>query len=616
MRFMHTRARAFISRVALIGGSTAFFLGCSAPAEEEGETLATTADALTEFAPNQTKVNAFYAFDNVINITINLSDATWKAVKTDVPPKDANGNTCIRLPVDSSGESPSRFPWRSAGTVTVTDSKGTINTTFSSGVEIRKKSYCGSLTTGENDKPSLKLRIGSQSAVNTLGLQYIDLNNSKQDPSYIRQTLGYWLFGLAGLPHSRANYAKVKIVTPSKTEELVYVNVEPMRSSFIGNPDNGFTNRNITQSGSSDAKAPGDLYEFELGDDFASSELQFIGLENVSAVQSSSRPDLTYAAQRIGTNTIAGVKDVVNVDQFAKFWAMEVLMKHWDGYTVGGNNTYVYNDVVATSGTQTASTVDFKFIPWGIDQILQPWARFNISENHWVNKVVRNDATSYNKFIAAVEQIRLNVLSRGMLDGTIKTRIDTLRSQLINLGLDTTPDIDQVRVQLKLARAAAILLTGSGSSSFYLADSNTGDVIHASNSETNGIYYEVYHRPPMDDPSDRWIPSSNSSGPTFVNEAYGRPLYATASIKTALGHYFIFTEPNGNFPSGEAWGTPYDYTTYPDGKFKDFSGTFKLRSMRTSRCAHFSSTDLTPQGRPRVYQGATDCSDGNNVFMY
>src|SRR5690242_2771844 len=90
MRFMHTRARGFISRVAFIGASAAFFPGCGAPSEESGETLATTADAFTELKPDQTKANAFYAYDNVINITINLSDATWSAIKTDKPPADPN----------------------------------------------------------------------------------------------------------------------------------------------------------------------------------------------------------------------------------------------------------------------------------------------------------------------------------------------------------------------------------------------------------------------------------------------------------------------------------------------------------------------------------------------
>jgi CotH kinase protein len=603
-------------------GSVALLLGCGAPHDqvledqiEEGDVTSKT-QLLTEYAPNQAKVNNFYAFDNVIDITVNLSDATWTAIKTENP-NPPPPNNCSKLPVGSNGESPDRYPWRSAGSVTVKDSKGNINTTFSSGVEIRKKSYCGSLTTGANEKPSLKLKIGSSTATSTLGLQYIDLNNSKQDPSYIRQTLGYWLFGLAGLPHSRANYAKVHVVTPTKTEDLVYVNVEPIRGSFIGNPDNGFTNRTITQSGSSDAKAKGNVYEFQLNDDISAAALQYISLEKISAIQSTSKPDLTFAATRLGTNTVTGLSDVINVDQFAKFWAMEVLMKHWDGYSIGGNNTYVYNDVVATSGAQSAATVDFKFIPWGIDQILLPGANFDISEAHLANKISRNDTATYNKFLAAVEQIRLNVLSRSMLDGTIKTRIDTLRSQLISLGLDKTAEIDQVRVQLKLARAAAIMLTGSGSAAFYLADVNTGDVLHASNSETVGIYYEVYHRQPLDDPSDRWILGSNSSGLSFTSEAYGRPLYATASMKTAAGHYYMLTEPAGNYVPGEAWIYPYNYTTYPDGRYRTFTGTFKLRSLRTSRYAHFStSSDLTPAGRPRVYQGATDGSDATNMFMY
>jgi hypothetical protein len=583
-------------------------MGCAeTPQQALDENAATAVEALTEYVPNQAKVNGFYAYDNIVDITINLSDATWTAIKTEQPTPTG----CVRVAVDSSGENPDRYPWRSAGTVTVTDSKGTTNATFSSGVEIRKKSYCGSLTTGENEKPSLKLKFASSSAISAMGLQYIDLNNSKQDSSYIRQTLGYYLYGLAGLPHPRANYAKVKVVTPTKTENLVYVNVEPIRSSFIGNPDNGFTNRTITQSGSSDAKAPGTLYEFELGDDFNTDSLQYVGLEKVSGVRVASKPDLTYAAQQLAGGSVSALQAVINVDQFAKIWAMEVLLKHWDGYSRGRNNTYVYNDVVATSGTQSSATVDFKFIPWGIDQILQPGSNFSISENSIASRIMRNDAAMYNKFTSAVAAVRGSVFSRALLDGNIKNRIDALRSQLISLGIDSTAEIDSIRVQLKLARAAAIMLSGSGSSSFYIADKNTGDVIHASNSEQNGIYYEVYHRQPLNDASDRWIESSNEYGLTLINEAYGRPLYATASFKTAAGHYFIFTEPAGNYPYGEAWYYEYGGTTYSDGKFKDFPGTFNLRSARTGLYAHFSNTDLTPQGRPRVYQG-----DATAVFMY
>jgi hypothetical protein len=300
---------------------------------------------------------------------------------------------------------------------------------------------------------------------------------------------------------------------------------------------------------------------------------------------------------------------------------MEVLLKHVDGYTQNANNTYIYNDVVATSGAQSASTVDFKFIPWGIDQILVPGWRFNISELTTVATRMRNDPTHYAKFIAAVQNARSNVFSRANLDGAINTRINLLRDQLFYIGKDTTAEINKIRVQLKLARAAAMILAGPGSaSSFYMAEPNSGNVVHASNSETNGIYYEVYHRPPQNHGSDRWIQGSISyAGSTYftlVNEAYGRPLYATASATTPAGNLFIFTEPNGNYPPGEGWAQYYDINYYPNGGVKDFSGTFKLRSTRTSRYAHYSSSDLTPNGNPRVYQGLTNGSNATPLFFY
>jgi hypothetical protein len=249
-----------------------------------------------------------------------------------------------------------------------------------------------------------------------------------------------------------------------------------------------------------------------------------------------------------------------------------------------------------------------------------PSARFNIPDKTKIVPIMRNDPTLYAKFIAGVQSARTNVFSRALLDGAINTRINLLRDQLLYLGKDTTAQIDQIRVQLKLARAAAIILSGSGSGSFYIADSNSGEVIHASNTEKNGIYYEVYHRPPQDHGSDRWIPSTiaDSSGvySTLVNEAYGRPLYATASLKTPAGNLFMFTEPNGNYPPGEGWAQYYDIVYHSNGQIKDFTGTFKLRSTRTGRYAHYSTSDLTPSGKPRVYQGATNGSNGNNLFFY
>ncbi|HKO49081.1 MAG TPA: CotH kinase family protein [Polyangiaceae bacterium] len=581
-------------------------LGCSGALDEgSSETVAHTSAALTEYGPNQAAAENFYAHNNVVNIKIEMSDSEWLTLKTEQPTPQG----CVRVPVDSNGESPDRFPWQPTTRVTVSGSNYLTTPVPFTGVEIKKKSFCGSLTTGANEKPSIKLKFASSSARDAMGLQYIDLNNSRQDDSYVRQTLGYYLYGLAGVPHPRANYAKVQVVTPSATENLVYVNVEPLRGSFINNPANKFSNRTITQSGSSDARVPGNLYEFTIGDDFNTDMLTYVGPEKVSAIQGPTKPDLRYAVSRLNADRSAATfQDLFNADQFATFWAMEVLLKHWDGYTVGRNNTYVYNDVVATSGTQSPATVDFKFIPWGIDQILQKSRTFTV-----VNPSVAGSAMYgselHKRFMNAVASLKSTVFSRAMLDGAIKTRIDTLQSQLQTLGIDASAQIKVIRTQLKLSRAAAVRLTGMDESGIYLADLETGNVIHASTTEqvpNSPGHYEIYHRPSANEASDRWLTGWSPTGLTLTSEAFNRNLIGSPSLLTSAGHPYIFQAPPGTNQPYDAWNLDYEGTT------SDFPGTILLQNVATGGYAHFSvSGDTTPQGRLRVYQGGA-----NHLIMY
>jgi len=585
--------------LAVVVGWGALSLGCSAAVNEGStEDVASTSAALTEYGPNQTAAENFYAYNNIVNIKIEMSDADWLTLKTEQPTPQG----CVRVPVDSNGEAPDRFPWRPTTKVTVSGSNYLTTAVPFTGVQIKKKSYCGSLTVGANQKPSIKLKFSSSTARDAMGLQYIDLNNSIQDSSYVRQTLGYYLYGLAGIPHPRANYAKVQVVTPSGTENLVYVNVEPLRGSFINNPANGFTNRTITQSGSSDARAQGNLYEFELGDDFNTDMLTYVGPEKVSAIQGPSKPDLQYAVSRLNADRSATTfRDLFNADHFAKFWAMEVLLKHWDGYTMNLNNTYVYNDVVATSGAQSAATVDFKLIPWGIDQILQP-GNFRIDTDTIGASITYNDISLYKNFYyGALSTLRSTVFSRANLEGPIKTRLDTLQSQLQGLGINPSAEIKTVRNQLNLARAAAIRLTGSDASGVYLADRDSGEVIHASNSETvpnNASYYEIYHRQSANDATDRWLLGWSPTGVTFTSEAYNRTLIGSPSLMTSAGHPYIFQAPPGTNQPYDSWEWEYEGTTF------DFPGTILLKNVATGGYAHFSASgDATPQGRLRIYQG-------------
>jgi len=625
---MTARMIRLFSQCSALSLLSALVSGCAATSDQVSEEESASVTQLwTELAPVQSAANAFYAPDNIIDITIRFASyQTWKNIKT-VLPKDATGvpseaGVCAHLPVNGSGESPDRYDWVAPTSVTIRDSKDVFpseGTTWSSSdVDIKKKSYCGSLTIGEDEQPSIKLRLKNSLAVSKLGGQYLTLNNSKQDGSKIRQNLGYYLIGLAGLPHPRVNYARVHVTFAdgTATQDYTAINVEPVRGSFINNPDNGFAQPSITQSGSSDARAKGNLYEISIGSDFNATGHNETGTEKVSAIQGIARPDFEYAISQLanGTASAATLKKIVDADQFARFWAMEVLLRHGDGYTTNVNNTYIYNDVVATSGTQSDATVNFKFIHYGIDEILRAGSNFRIEEGPVVPKIFRNDAELYNKFLSAITYVRQTVFSRDRMDNEINARIDLLRSQLLSFGVDTTAEIDSIRLQLRRARAAAIVLTGSASSSFYLASRDTGDVIHGSVSEKSGIYNEVYHRTYANDATNRWIQGWNS-GITFINEGTGMALYASASLKTPAGHVAIYQEPVGNYPSGEAWSLEYEgLSSYGDGKLHTFPATFRLRSSRTGAYAHYSSSDLTPNGNPRVYQSNAD--GATSLFMY
>jgi hypothetical protein len=49
---------------------------------------------------------------------------------------------------------------------------------------------------------------------------------------------------------------------------------------------------------------------------------------------------------------------LIDLDSFINFWAMEVLINHWDGFSGDLNNTFVYHD---------PKTDKLRFIPWGAD---------------------------------------------------------------------------------------------------------------------------------------------------------------------------------------------------------------------------------------------------------
>ncbi len=208
-------------------------------------------------------------------------------------------------------------------------------------VAIRKKGMFGSL---DDKRPSLKINFSKFSKGRRLaGLKKLTLNNSLQDPSIVRQCLGYELFRQAGVVASRCSFAHV---TVNDVSLGVYVNVESVDKRFIKR-QLGDESLCLEEGAESDFR-PGWVRSFE----------HKFGPEEKCRRSLDSIVDLFLDSD----SAIAGrLEKYMDLDSFYTFWAIEALVGDDDGYTSAANNFFVARGADGL----------WHFIPWGIDEIMQ-----------------------------------------------------------------------------------------------------------------------------------------------------------------------------------------------------------------------------------------------------
>ena len=272
--------------------------------------------------------DALFDPERLLEVAIELDPADWSALRR----QERNllalfaGADCLAAPFGSS--------------FTEFAAKATVDGVTMEPVAVRKKGFLGSLS---RERPSLKIQFDEYVAGQRLaGLRWMTLNNSLQDLAVVSQCLGYRLFASAGVPAPRCGFAAVSV----NGEPLgVYANVETVQEQFVA--------RHFEDNG-------GQLWEGTVSD---------------------FRPEFlaTFEAQRGGEDSqrlnavaevlkapdaqlLAGLEPLIDLDAFLDFWAMEVLIGHWDGYAGNTNNFFLYDDPV--SGR-------FHFIPWGADIVFR-----------------------------------------------------------------------------------------------------------------------------------------------------------------------------------------------------------------------------------------------------
>jgi hypothetical protein len=207
-------------------------------------------------------------------------------------------------------------------------------------VGVRKKGFLGSLS---QDKPSLKVRFDEYVDGQFLnGMRRMTLNNCRQDPSYLNQCLGYQLFAAAGVPAPRCSFA---VVTVNGHQLGLYAHVESVKPPFLA--------RHF-------ARDDGNLWEGTLSDFRPAWIHTFEQKTNRDDPDPSALEAVMTALDLPDEEVVGALEETIDFEAFLDFWAMEVIVGHWDGYTGNTNNFFVYEDPASDR---------LRFIPWGIDAL-------------------------------------------------------------------------------------------------------------------------------------------------------------------------------------------------------------------------------------------------------
>ncbi len=194
-----------------------------------------------------------------------------------------------------------------------------------------------------DDQPALTLHFSKWVDGRRLfGIRRLHLNNSVQDPSFLNEYLGSELFRAAGVPTTRVAWATVEL---NDRKLGLYVLKEAFETEFLR-----------TCFGS----AKGNLYDGGFVQDIQND------LELDSGDGPKDRSDLKALAAALQEQDRdrrwERLEALLDVDRFASYAALSVMLVDWDGYPLNRNNYRIYfrpDDGRAV------------FMPHGMDQLFQ-----------------------------------------------------------------------------------------------------------------------------------------------------------------------------------------------------------------------------------------------------
>ena len=297
----------------------------------------------TGIAPSESKsgedltLAKVFPADRVIEVQITVAEEDWDTIRKQT-------RNLFEVLSEKRKEAPIEGPY------TYVNASVTIDGHRFANVGLRKKGFIGSQS---QTRPSLKLKLNHVDKKGGIeGLTNLTLNNNKQDGSLVNQFLGYGLFNAAGSPAPRCSFARV---TLNGKNLGIYSHVETVRKPII--------KRTMGND-------RGTLYEGTVVDFREGWEGSF---EKKFGSDKRGRPMIKRLIEVLegdseGEEFVAELGELVDLEAFYKFWAMEGLLGFWDGYSGNQNNYFVYFN---------PENGKFHFMPWGTDVLFDKYSELD-----------------------------------------------------------------------------------------------------------------------------------------------------------------------------------------------------------------------------------------------
>ena len=249
------------------------------------------------------------------------------------------------------------------------------------------------------------------------GLRKIRLSNSANDKTYLMEYLAADLFRAAGVVTPRVNFARVEL---NGRDLGLYIMIEAVTRDFLKSHF-GSDKGNLYEGDETDVDHP-------LEQDFGKRTRHQNDLNELATV--AKEPDLSKRYERLG--------QLLNLDQFISYVAVEVLIDLWDGYSMRLNNYRVYCDHATGRAT---------FIPHGLDTIFtDAVASLEPEMKGLVTKGLLETPEGHKRYIKRLAELQASIMKK-----------EAIHSRIAKLATAFKPVLNDLKLAKQQERAQTLL---------------------------------------------------------------------------------------------------------------------------------------------------------------